>query len=47
MNVKELEPSTPSQQVNIPANAKYILLQKLEFIIDYCLRGAMVFTGLG
>lgn len=47
MNIKKLESSRPLQQVSIPAKAKYMSLQKLEFILDYCLRGAMVFTGLG
>jgi len=47
MNVKKFKSSNPQNQLSTPANAKYRLLQRLEFILDYCLRGAMVFTGLG
>jgi TRAP-type C4-dicarboxylate transport system permease small subunit len=47
MNSKELEPSNSPQHENKPANEKFMLLKKIEFILDYCLRGAMVFAGLG
>ena len=47
MNIKKLAPSSQEQQSKAPAVPKYKVLQKLESILDYCLRGAMVFTGLG
>jgi TRAP-type C4-dicarboxylate transport system permease small subunit len=47
MNIKKLAQSSPAQQFKAPAVPKYNVLQKLESILDYCLRGAMVFTGLG
>jgi TRAP-type C4-dicarboxylate transport system permease small subunit len=47
MNIEELTSSNPSQQINRPIKEKHMFLQKLEFVIDYFLRGAMVFTGLG
>jgi len=47
MNIKKLAPSSPAQQFKAPGVPKYKVLQKLESILDYCLRGAMVFTGLG
>jgi TRAP-type C4-dicarboxylate transport system permease small subunit len=47
MNIKKLTPLSPEQQFKAPTVPKYKVLQKLESILDYCLRGAMVFTGLG
>ncbi|MBA6326882.1 TRAP transporter small permease [Colwellia sp. MB02u-6] len=47
MNIKKLASSSPEQQFKDPTVPKYKVLQKLESILDYCLRGAMVFTGLG
>lgn len=46
MNIKNLESSTPSLQQKTP-NPKQTGLQKMGSILDNCLRGAMVFTGLG
>jgi len=47
MNIEKFTSSNQPQQDSDPANAKYKFLQKLELILDYCLRGAMVFAGLG
>jgi TRAP-type C4-dicarboxylate transport system permease small subunit len=47
MNPKKLESGSPLQQASTTANVIIISLQKLEFILDHCLRGAMIFTGLG
>lgn len=47
MNIKKTKSSNSYQQTGVRANTKYISLQKLEFMLDYGLRGAMVFTGLG
>ena len=47
MKTKNLESTRSPEQLTRSAIPKYRMLQKLEFILDYCLRGAMVFTGLG
>ena len=47
MNVKKAATPSSSHQVDAPTNSKYPILQMLQFALDYSLRGAMVFTGLG
>jgi TRAP-type C4-dicarboxylate transport system permease small subunit len=47
MNIKELEPTRPSHSETKTIVPKHKALKKLEFVLDYCIRGAMVFTGLG
>ena len=47
MNIKKAATPSSSHQVDTPANSEYPILQTIQFVLDYCLRGAMVFTGLG
>lgn len=47
MKIKEVESCRPPQQRSIVATRIQILLQKLEHILDYGLRGAMIFSGMG
>ena len=47
MNIKKTVTPSSSHQADIPANSEYPILQTVQFVLDYCLRGAMVFTGLG
>lgn len=47
MNIKKAATPSSSHQIDTPANSEYSILQTIQFVIDYCLRGAMVFTGLG
>ncbi|MFT4746843.1 MAG: TRAP-type C4-dicarboxylate transport system permease small subunit [Congregibacter sp.] len=47
MNIKKAATPSSSHQIDTPANSEPPILQTIQFVIDYCLRGAMVFTGLG
>ncbi len=47
MNIKELDSNKPPHFKTKTIVPKYKALNKLELILDYCIRGAMVFTGLG
>jgi TRAP-type C4-dicarboxylate transport system permease small subunit len=47
MNIKKAATPSSSHQIDTPANSEHPILQTIQFVIDYCLRGAMVFTGLG
>jgi len=47
MNIKQSDLSSSQEPVNKPENEKRSLLRTLEFALDYCLRAAMMLTGLG
>lgn len=47
MNPSKLASATLPPQVSSPDKVKKSVLQRFEFLLDYCLKAAMIFSGLG
>ncbi|PKH04925.1 TRAP transporter small permease [Moritella sp. Urea-trap-13] len=47
MNPSKLASATLSPQVGSPDKVKKSVLQRFEFLLDCCLKAAMIFSGLG
>ena len=47
MKTSTLESGSLQQQADLPIKIKKTALQQFEFMLDSCLKGAMIFSGLG
>ncbi|PKH86323.1 TRAP transporter small permease [Colwellia sp. Bg11-28] len=47
MKTSTLESESLLQQVDLPSKTKKTTLQQFQFLLDFCLKAAMIFSGLG